>query len=74
MREGFELRIDSAEVAEAFEVPLAFLMDRRNHEQRTGTWQGTERRYFAINFGRHYIWGATAGILMNLFDSLYGER
>ena len=70
--EGFDLKIDAAEVAEAFEVPLRFLMDRGNHEQRTGTWQGTERRYYAMTYGRHYIWGATAGILMNLHQSLYG--
>jgi len=72
VREGFDLKIDSAEVAEAFEVPLRFLLNRDNHEQRTGTWQGTERRYFAMTYGRHYIWGATAGILMNLHESLYG--
>ena len=72
VREGFDLKIDASEVAEAFEVPLRFLMNRDNHEQRTGTWQGTERRYFAMTYGRHYIWGATAGILMNLHESLYG--
>jgi 8-oxo-dGTP pyrophosphatase MutT (NUDIX family) len=70
--EGFNLTIDPAEVAEAFEVPLRFLLNRDNHEQRTGTWQGTERRYYAMTYGRHYIWGATAGILMNLHQSLYG--
>ncbi|MEQ1754611.1 MAG: CoA pyrophosphatase [Micropepsaceae bacterium] len=70
--DGFELKIDPSEVAEVFEVPLRFLMDRQNHEQRTGSWQGIERRYHAMNFGRHYIWGATAGILINLYETLYG--
>lgn len=72
VREGFELRIDAAEVAEAFEVPLAFLMDPENHQQQTTMWQGRERRYYAMTFGSHYIWGATAGILINLHDRLYG--
>jgi 8-oxo-dGTP pyrophosphatase MutT (NUDIX family) len=70
VREGFDLRVDVEEVAEVFEVPLAFLMDRRNHETHSGVWQGIERRYFAIPFGRHYIWGATAGIIVNMHDCL----
>lgn len=72
VRTGFDLKIDPAEVAEVFEVPLDFLMNRQNHEQRTGSWQGVERRYYAMNYGRHYIWGATAGILINLYETLYG--
>ncbi|MDZ4739717.1 MAG: CoA pyrophosphatase [Alphaproteobacteria bacterium] len=72
VREGFELQVDAAEVAEVFEVPLAFLMDQQNHEQRSAEWQGRERRYYAMNYGRHYIWGATAGILINLHECLYG--
>lgn len=72
VREGFELKIDAAEVAEAFEVPLAFLMDPENHHQQTTMWQGRERRYYAMTFGSHYIWGATAGILINLHERLYG--
>jgi 8-oxo-dGTP pyrophosphatase MutT (NUDIX family) len=72
VREGFELKIDPAEVAEVFEVPLVYLMDQRNHEQRSAIWQGRERRYYAMTYGRHYIWGATAGILINLYECLYG--
>lgn len=71
VREGFELKVDAAEVAEAFEVPLSFLMDPENHQQQTTTWQGRERRYYAMTFGSHYIWGATAGILINLHERLY---
>lgn len=70
VQEGFALNVDGAEVAEVFEVPLAFLMDRRNHATHAGVWQGVERRYFAIPFGRHYIWGATAGIVVNMHDCL----
>jgi hypothetical protein len=45
-------------------------MDSRNHETHSGVWQGAERRYYAIPFGRHYIWGATAGILVNMHNRL----
>lgn len=72
VREGFELKIDASEVAEAFEVPFAFLMDPHNHKQETATRQGRERRYYAMQYERHYIWGATAGILVNLYERLYG--
>ena len=72
VREGFELKIDKAEVAEAFEVPLSFLMDTKNHEPRTATWQGRERRFYGMTYDGHYIWGATAGILINLHQRLYG--
>jgi len=72
VREGFELTIDKSEVAEAFEVPLAFLMDPKNHEPRTATWQGRERRFYGMTYDGHYIWGATAGILINLYERLYG--
>ena len=72
VREGFELKVDASEVAEAFEVPLAFLMDPANLKQQSAHWQGRERRYYAMNYDRHYIWGATAGILVNLYERLYG--
>jgi 8-oxo-dGTP pyrophosphatase MutT (NUDIX family) len=72
VREGFELKIDKSEVAEAFEVPLSFLMDPTNHEPRSSTWQGRERRYYGMTYDGHYIWGATAGILINLYERLYG--
>lgn len=71
VRDGFELKIDASEVAEAFEVPLTFLMDPKNHEPRTATWQGRERRFYGMTYDGHYIWGATAGILINLYERLY---
>ena len=72
VRPGFELRVDASEVAEAFEAPLSFLMDPKNHEPRTANWQGRERRYYAMTYDGHTIWGATAGILINLYERLYG--
>ena len=68
---GHSLVLDPGEVAGAFEVPLAFLMDRRNHETHTRMWQGAERSFYAIAYENHYIWGVTAGILRNMSERLY---
>ena len=65
-----DLRLDDFEVAEVFEVPLAFLLDPANHQRNTVLHEGRERRYYAIPYGQHYIWGATAGMLMNLYSFL----
>ncbi len=66
----FALRVDQIEVAEVFEVPLAFLLDPANHQQNCVVQEGRERRYYAIPYERYYIWGATAGMLMNLYAYL----
>jgi 8-oxo-dGTP pyrophosphatase MutT (NUDIX family) len=73
VREGFELQADASEVAEIFEVPLRFLLDPTNHERHMRVWQGRERHFHAITFDGHYIWGATAGMLMNLYERLQCE-
>ncbi len=54
------------EVAEVFHVPFAHVIDPANHEKRTGEWQGRKRDYFVIRHGDREIWGATAGMLVNL--------
>lgn len=61
-----ELRLDDFEVAEAFEVPLEFLLDPANQLRNTIVHGGRERHYYAIPYRQYYIWGATAGMLMNL--------
>ncbi|HAH09557.1 MAG TPA: CoA pyrophosphatase [Alphaproteobacteria bacterium] len=71
--EGFDLTIDAREVAEAFEVPFSFLMNPENHQRHHAVWQGRRRSYFAIPYGRHYIWGATAGMLVALQRRLFTE-
>ncbi len=71
VREGFSLRLDEREVADAFEVPLAFLMDEANHRTETRFWRGQERRFYAMPFEQRYIWGATAGIVRNLKMRLF---
>jgi 8-oxo-dGTP pyrophosphatase MutT (NUDIX family) len=67
----YELVLGEAEVAEAFEVPLAFLMDPQNHLLRSREWKGVTRKYYAMPFGERYIWGVTAGILRNLYERIY---
>jgi 8-oxo-dGTP pyrophosphatase MutT (NUDIX family) len=54
------------EVAALFEVPLAHLLDERNFRLETAVWQGKERRFYSIDWETHRIWGATAGMLVNL--------
>lgn len=66
----FELQLDTFEVAEAFEVPLDFLMDPVNHKTHSMEYQGHMREYHAMPYGDYYIWGATAGILVSLYGSL----
>ncbi len=66
----FELTLDDFEVAEAFEVPLAFLLDPANHQRNLLMHDGRERHYYAMPYGPYYIWGATAGMLMNFYAYL----
>jgi 8-oxo-dGTP pyrophosphatase MutT (NUDIX family) len=71
VRPGFKLRINQAEVDDAFEVPLAFLMNPVNHQVHSKEFRGMERSYYAMPFAQHYIWGATAGILRVLYERIY---
>jgi 8-oxo-dGTP pyrophosphatase MutT (NUDIX family) len=67
----YALALNAGEVADAFEVPLAFLMEPANHQRKTRDWKGIERNYYAMPFGERYIWGVTAGILRNLYERIY---
>jgi len=60
------------EVADWFEVPLAFVLDPANHAHHSTHWKGAERRYIEIMWGRRRIWGVTAGIIANLSRRLEG--
>jgi 8-oxo-dGTP pyrophosphatase MutT (NUDIX family) len=66
----FDLAPDTFEVAEIFEVPLRFLLDPANHLRQSLVVDGATRYFWAIPYDRHYIWGATAGMLMNLYRCL----
>ena len=61
---------DPHEVAEIFEVPLAFLLDERNRQRRTREFQGQQVGYYVFEYGEKVIWGATAGMLVNLHKML----
>ena len=67
----YALALNAAEVADAFEVPLAFLMDAAEPRAHSRDWKGVTRNYYAMPFGERYIWGVTAGILRNLYERLY---
>ena len=66
----FRMSPDADEVAEVFEVPLDFLLDPANHKREHRLHKGARREFFAMPYGDYYIWGATAGMLMNLYDVL----
>ena len=65
-----ELVPDPREVAEVFEVPLAFLLDPRNRQRRTREFQGQQVGYYVFEYQDRVIWGATAGMLVNLHKML----
>lgn len=70
--EGFTLALDSFEVAEAFEVPLDYLFDPANHQTRSRDFNGRRRTYYVFEYRDRMIWGATAGMLMNLYRRVSG--
>jgi 8-oxo-dGTP pyrophosphatase MutT (NUDIX family) len=65
-----ELTPDRREVEEVFEVPLAFFLDPANHERRTRELQGRTVGYYVMQYRERVIWGATAGMLLNLYRRL----
>jgi 8-oxo-dGTP pyrophosphatase MutT (NUDIX family) len=61
---------DPVEVAEVFEVPLDFILDKRNHQWRSRDLAGQKRYFWAIPYLHRNIWGVTAGVLVNLAEAL----
>jgi 8-oxo-dGTP pyrophosphatase MutT (NUDIX family) len=76
VRPGFILQPHPAEVADVFEVPMAFLMNPAHHARHAFEFQGHQREWFSMPWddqsaGQHrFIWGATAGMLRNLYRFL----
>ncbi|MGQ0662515.1 MAG: CoA pyrophosphatase [Pseudomonadota bacterium] len=70
IRPPFAPVLDRFEVAEIFEVPLAFVLDPANHRRHAHSERGVERRFWVLPYGHYYIWGATAGMLVNLYEVL----
>lgn len=74
VRPGFNLVPNADEVADVFEVPLAFLMNPAHHQRQAMEWEGVRREWFAMPYPDpvkpRFIWGATAGMLRNLYRLL----
>ena len=68
----FSPSIDPQEVAEVFEVPLAFILDPHNHHRTERVLRERRRAFFVLPFEGRNIWGATAGMLVNLYEVLTG--
>jgi 8-oxo-dGTP pyrophosphatase MutT (NUDIX family) len=71
---GFDYVPDETEVAEIFEVPLSHLFDPVNVVRRHKRFMGVRLPYFEIPYGRHNIWGATAGMLVGFRNRIYPEE
>ena len=71
VRPGFTLTLDRREVADAFEVPLSFLMNPENHRRHSRVLRGARRYFFAMPYENRYIWGVTAGIIRELYKEVY---
>lgn len=67
------LRLDDFEVAEVFEPPLSFLLDPTNYQRHRIEHEGTMHTYWAVPWQGYFIWGATAGMLVGLRQSLLPE-
>ena len=69
----YDLRPDPFEVEKVFEVPLEFLLDPVNHQEHSREVNGIVRHYYAMPYGEHNIWGATAGMMHMLYRALVAE-
>jgi 8-oxo-dGTP pyrophosphatase MutT (NUDIX family) len=70
VRVPYPSKPDPVEVAEVFEVPLAFILDRANHRRDSREFKGRRRVFYVLPYQQRYIWGATAGMLVNLAEVL----
>ncbi len=61
------------EVSAIFDVPLRFLMDPKNHVRHAREYGGQTRHFFAFPYQDYYIWGATAGMLVNLWERVFAD-
>ena len=66
----FKINANPQEVAEVFEVPLSFLMNSKNHKQHAQQFNGQDRNFYAMPYNNYFIWGATAGMIKNLYNIL----
>ena len=66
----FDLVVNSVEVADVFEVPISFVLDRKNHDRQSKEWQNKTRHFYVMPHPDFYIWGATAGMLVDFANML----
>jgi 8-oxo-dGTP pyrophosphatase MutT (NUDIX family) len=67
------LSLNPVEVASVFEAPLSFFMDPANHQIQSRELRGRMRRFYAMPWQGHYVWGATAGMIRMLYERVYGR-
>ena len=53
-----------------FGLPLAFVLDPASRRRDSREWQGKRREFYVFEYGAHYVWGATAAILVNFSDRM----
>lgn len=70
---GFSLSPDEFEVADIFEIPLDYILDASNHRRESRYFGGVERTFDVIEYEDRYIWGATAGMLIDLYKKLRSD-
>lgn len=74
VRPDHVLKLNAYEVADAFEVPLEFLMNPAHHHRHVLEWEGYRREWFSMPYmdgtTERFIWGATAAMLRNLYRFL----
>jgi 8-oxo-dGTP pyrophosphatase MutT (NUDIX family) len=70
VRAPYPAKPDPFEVAEIFEVPLDFIIDPLHHERHSREFKGRMRSFYVVPYQNRYIWGATAGMLVNLAEVL----
>jgi len=68
--QSFQETLQCDEVDEIFTVPFDHFLNEKNFSVQTRKWNGSQRRYYIVPYGPHYIWGATARILLNLSRAL----
>ena len=70
LSDGFAISAQEREVAKIFEVPLGFLLDPANKQRQSREFQGTLRSFYSFTWEGHYIWGATAAMLINFAERI----
>jgi 8-oxo-dGTP pyrophosphatase MutT (NUDIX family) len=74
VKAGFELSLDTFEVAQVFEIPLEFALDISNYERRQIAYAGEQGSYYRLQYEGREIWGATAGILLGFTKKIRACR